>query len=105
MAVYVLDPKADNCGHPFWQSSSYCGRCYVSAPSESTARTIAAEAFAVAIKKSSQSSISSISPWLRADFVELRWMDTPFNKQEIGDVLLPSGEVIRSRVSKARTGE
>lgn len=104
MAVYVLDPKVDNRDHPYWQGSSYCGRCYVSAPSESTARAIAADAFAVTIEKSSQTSTSSISPWLRADFVELRLMDTPFNKQEVGDVLLPSGEVIRRRVSMSRTG-
>lgn len=96
LAVYLLDPIADNIAHPYWQCSGYCGRCYVTAPSEISARSFAAEAFAVSIKSTGQKPTVNVSPWFRSDFVLSRLIDTPLNKQGVGDILLPNGEVIHA---------
>lgn len=95
MAVFVLDPCDDHLSHPYWNASSYCGRCYVSADSEKAARAIVTKAFAVGAERSTGRLAGDVSPWTRHDFAVARRIEGLNDERAPGEVWLPTGEVFQ----------
>ncbi len=68
MPVYQLHPVEGQLGSVHWNNSTYRGRCFVTAESETTARHYATRAFAFRTQSAPAEWIR-FNPWTRPEFV------------------------------------